>query len=181
MLFVDNALTDYALLVRFIEHGGYALQSARVENAAQMYDLLGSARWDAVISEIDLPGFPLADVLAVLHEAACDTPLIVVTSAGDEDAATAALAAGADDYVSKSRLTRLVPALKRSLAVAAARDLRGVVGDLITALAADVSWFAANATDSAAHAHVQNMQRALAHASERAQHGMHAMQPPGAN
>jgi DNA-binding NtrC family response regulator len=60
-------------------------------------------------------------VLMTLRSGAIDTPCIVVTGGGGEDAAVDALVAGADDYVSKSRLARLLPALQRSIAAAAAR------------------------------------------------------------
>jgi DNA-binding response OmpR family regulator len=143
-----------------------------------MREALCGSRWDAVISELDLPGFPLADVLTVLRETAFATPLVVVTHAGEEDAEMAALAAGADDYVSKSRLTRLVPALKRSLAAAAARDMHGMVGELITVLASDVNWLADNVTGHEASGRIQNLQRVLEGAQARAAHHMRVLQPP---
>ncbi len=200
LLFVDNTQTDYTLLVRFIDVGGYRLQSARVETVAQMREALSTALWDAVISELELPGFPLAEVLNVLRECGMDTPCIVVTGTGGEDAAVEALVAGADDYVSKSRLTRLVPALKRSIAAAAARreeraeharlrllrshldhvsevktvaiDLHDAYGELMNELAPGLTWFACNTADDAAKAHVQNMQHAIDRARARAERGI---------
>jgi DNA-binding NtrC family response regulator len=189
LLFVDNAQTDYALLVRYIERDGYTLRSARVETAMQLREALCGAAWDGVISELDLPGFPLGEVLSVLRESAPDTPCIVVTGSGDEDAAVEALVAGADDYVSKSRLMRLLPALKRSIAAATARGLERVeyaklrrlqpqtgpapagnaaAGDgsdafarAMAELAAGLVWFADNLESDAARVRVRHMQSAL--------------------
>lgn len=206
LLFVDNAHTDYTLLVRFIELGGYRLQSARVETAQQMRAALSDAAWDAVLSELDLPGFKLAQIQTVLRESGLDMPFIVVTASGSEDAAVEALVAGADDYVSKTRLARLLPALQRSIAVAAARrqthaelvrlrllrshldevnevgavarDLHDTFGELMDELAADIAWLSGSLTDEAGGARVQNLQQAFERARERAQRGMRALRPP---
>ena len=206
LLFVDNAQTDYTLLVRYIEVGGYRVQSTRVQTAAGMREAVANAGWDAVISELDLPGFPLPEVLQVLREGGFDTPFIVVTGNGDEDAAVDALVAGADDYVSKARLARLVPALRRSIAAAAvrrrerteharlrllqshldhvnevqaiARDVHDNFGELTAQLAADFSWFADNAADDAARAHVDDMRQALTRARARAERSLRALRPP---
>lgn len=206
LLFVDNAQTDYTLLARYIEVGGYRLQSARVETAAQMRDALSGGGWDAVISELDLPGFPLADVLQVLRDGDFDTPFIVVTGTGDEDAAADALVAGADDYVSKSRLARLVPALRRVMATAAAkgrerteharlrllqshldhvddvraiaRDVHDNFGELMAELAPGLGWFAEHAADDATRAQVHGMQQALERARARAERSVRALRPP---
>lgn len=205
-MFVDNAQTDYTLLVRFVERGGFALHSARVETAAQLRAAVGNAAWDAVISELELPGLPLAEVLAVLRGSEHDLPLIVVTGTADEDAAADALVAGADDYVAKSRLARLLPALKRSLAAAAARrreratqarlrllqsqldhanevsavarDLHDIFGELMTEFSHDFTWFAGNTAGAAAWARVQNMQQAYERARARAGHSLLALRPP---
>lgn len=204
LLFIDNAQTDCALLARFIELGGYTIQSARVETAAQMREALFSGHWDAVISELDLPAFPLADVLTTLRESGIDTPVLVATHTDAEDAPAEALAAGATDFVSKSRLKRLMPALKRSIAQAAARraerveharllqshgdhvseanavvrDLHDTVGELITDLSPDLTWFADNAAGDAAGARVQNMRCALDRACARAARSLHALRSP---
>jgi DNA-binding NtrC family response regulator len=187
LLFVDDAKTDYSLLVRYFEVAGCRLQPARVETAAQMREALSSAAWDAVLCELELPGFSYTEALTLLREADFAAPFIIVSGAGDEDAAVEALVNGADDYVSKSRLKRLLPALKRSLAAAAtrrqeraqqlrhqqsqldavnevtaaARDLHDGIGAALAELAADVSWLAANAADDAARVRVRNMQHAL--------------------
>jgi len=206
LLFIDNAQTDYALLVRLIRLGGYELQSARAETAAQMREALLSAPWDAVIAELDLPDFPLPEVMRVLRGAGFDMPIIVVTGSGDEDAAVEALVAGADDCIHKTRLARLVPAFKRTIAAAAARrreraeqarlrllqshldqvnevqaiarDLHDTFYELMADLASDLGWYAGNATDAAARARAQHMQYALDRARARAERGMRALRPP---
>jgi glucose-6-phosphate-specific signal transduction histidine kinase len=171
-----------------------------------MHDALVGGRWDAVISELELPGFPLAEVLAVLRESAPDTPFIVVTASGGEDAAAEALVAGADDFVYKSRLARLVPVLQRSIAAAAARryeriaharlrllqshldhvndaksaarDLHDTFDELMCELASDIGWLAANAAGDAAWTRVQNMQYAFDRARGRAERSLRALRPP---
>jgi DNA-binding NtrC family response regulator len=164
LLFIDDAPTDYSLLVRYLEVGGLKLHSARVENAVQMREALAGATWDAVLCELDLPGFSYADALALLRETHTATPLIVVTGerASDADAAAQAMVAGAGDFIQKSRLKRLLPALQRCIAAeAVASAWRDDIDKPLAELAADASWLAANAADDAARARAQQMQLAI--------------------
>lgn len=205
LLFADNARTDCALLVRLIEIAGYSVQSARVETLEQMREALSSAGWDAVLSELDLPGLPHIEALQLLRDTGVETPFLIVTNVCFEDAVAEAMVAGADDYVAKSRLARLVPALERSMAAAAerqreraerarlrllqpqleqisdvnaiARDLHDTLDELMTGLAGDMAWLGVNMAHDAGALRVQNMQLTLDRARERAVRSISALRP----
>src|SRR5437899_4775198 len=68
-----------------------------------------------------MPYFVAPAALAVLREHSADLPFIVVTGSVGEDAAVAAMKAGATDYIMKDRLQRLAPAVLRAVADAAVR------------------------------------------------------------
>jgi len=68
--------------------------------------------WDLVVSELDLHQFSARAALAVIAERHLPTPLVVLTANEDEHALSAAVAAGAIDYVLKTRLGRLTQALR---------------------------------------------------------------------
>ncbi len=73
------------------------------------------------MSEHDLPGLDALAALAVLRELGLDLPFIVVSGAATEEAAVAALKAGAHDCIPKLKLGRLVPAVQRELREATTR------------------------------------------------------------
>lgn len=57
--------------------------------------------FDVLLSDLRLPDGTGLELLAEIREAALQIAVVIVTSGGDEDAAVAALKAGADDYIVK--------------------------------------------------------------------------------
>lgn len=72
---------------------------------------------DIVISDHSLGSFGTAAVLEHLRAVRPTTPLIVVTGASNEDLIVGYIRAGVTDFVSKSNLARLRPAVEAALAV----------------------------------------------------------------
>jgi two-component system, OmpR family, KDP operon response regulator KdpE len=86
-----------ALRVILREAGFEALPASSGEEAL---DLAALQRPDAAIIDLLLPDFDGVELARRLREWT-DMPLIVLSAAGEEDAKVRALAAGADDYVTK--------------------------------------------------------------------------------
>ncbi len=124
VLFVEDSELDYELMLATLNSGGAVLEGTRVEDAAAMGAALAGGNWDAVISDHNLPTFSSGGALKVLRESKLDLPFLVVSGNTGEELAVEAMLAGADDYIMKDRLTRLVPALRRSLQAAAVRRER---------------------------------------------------------
>jgi PAS domain S-box-containing protein len=113
ILVVEDSKDDAALLLREIRRGGYDPDFERVDSAAAMAKALERRSWDLVISDYVMPGFGGHEALALFKQKGLDVPFIVVSGHIGEDIAVAAMQAGADDYLMKDRLARLVPAIKR--------------------------------------------------------------------
>lgn len=124
VLFVEDSELDYELMLATLAGNGVVLEGSRVEDAAAMGAALAGSNWDAVISDHNLPTFSSGGALQVLRESKLDLPFLVVSGNSGEELAVEAMLAGADDYIMKGRLTRLVPALRRSLQAAAVRRER---------------------------------------------------------
>jgi len=124
ILFVEDSELDYELMLAALARDLIALEGTRVEDAEAMQAALKSSSWDAVISDHNLPNFSSGGALQVLRESALDLPFLVVSGETGEEVAVEAMLAGADDYIMKSRLSRLAPALRRSLQAAAVRRER---------------------------------------------------------
>ena len=82
----------------------------RIDTEAAFLAALGQ-RWDAVLSDYNLPGFSGLIALELLRERDALLPFILVSGEIGEDTAVEAMRNGASDYLLKSNLTRLVPAL----------------------------------------------------------------------
>ena len=64
ILIVEDSEDDALLALRALRRGGFEVTHRRVQTAAQMAAALAEARWDAVLSDYNLPGFSGMTALA---------------------------------------------------------------------------------------------------------------------
>ena len=121
VLIVEDSERDAQLIVYLLKKAGYGVVSERVETADQMRSALEKRTWDIVISDYSLPQFDGHTALELLKEKQQDIPFIVVSGAIGEETAVALMKAGAHDYLMKSNLARLAPAVVRELGQAEVR------------------------------------------------------------
>ncbi|MEJ5988811.1 response regulator [Ramlibacter sp. PS3R-8] len=114
-LLVEDSRLDVELLRVQLERAypNVDLQVLRQEDA--FCQALDRASFDVILSDYELPGFTGADLLDHRNARAPDTPFIFVSGVIGDDNAVELLKRGATDYVSKSRLARLAPVLRRAL------------------------------------------------------------------
>jgi PAS domain S-box-containing protein len=124
VLIVEDTADDAELLVRELRRGGFAPAYQRVDTAEAMSAALAQQMWDIVIADYTLPHFSAPAALALLQERGLDLPFIIVSGVIGEEAAVAALKAGARDFIMKGRLPRLIPAVQRELREAGERKGR---------------------------------------------------------
>lgn len=120
-LVLEDSLDDADLLLRELRRAGYNVESRRAQSAAGMREALADGPWDVVFSDYSMPGFDAVEALGILKEHDTDLPMIIVSGTIGEETAVEALKSGADDFLVKGKLARLVPALERSLREAATR------------------------------------------------------------
>ena len=120
-LLVEDSEDDAALLVKELHRGRYAVTYERVETAAALKAALARGRWDIVFCDFTMPQFSGDIALKIVKESGVDAPFIYVSGTMGEDHAVEAMKAGAHDYITKSDLTRLAPAVGRVLRQAEAR------------------------------------------------------------
>src|SRR6266704_157329 len=113
VLIVEDSPSDSDLMLRALRAGGFEPLYERVETPEAMREALARQTWDIVLSDYYLPRFDAPAALALLREQGQDPPFIVVSGSVGEDAAVAAMRAGATDYLMKDRLQRLAPAVGR--------------------------------------------------------------------
>src|SRR5205814_3579056 len=113
VMIVEDSEDDTALLLRELQRGGYDLSYERLNPLAAMNSALSKQEWDIVISDHSIPHFSGTNALNLLRTKESEVPFIFVSGSMGEEAAVAALKQGAQDYVMKSNLKRLVPAVQR--------------------------------------------------------------------
>jgi diguanylate cyclase (GGDEF)-like protein len=116
VLIIDDTEGDVGSLLDALKRGGYDPAYTRVDTPDALRAALGEQAWEVVIY-YSSPLLSAADALALLKERGLDLPFIVQADALGEEAAMAAMKAGAHDYVQRDDLARLVPALERELRV----------------------------------------------------------------
>jgi PAS domain S-box-containing protein len=115
VLFVEDNEWDAELMIRHLKRGGYAPVFERVDTPDQMIAALNRQEWDIVISDHSMPRFDAPSALKILQEAGQDTPFIVVSGTIGEEKAVGLMKAGAQDYIIKDNLSRLLPTIDREL------------------------------------------------------------------
>ncbi len=121
VLIVEDCEDDAILLVRELRRAGNTPTWERVETATSMHEAFRAATWDIVISDFSMPGFSGLEALRIAKEKDPDIPFIIVSGRIGEDVATNAMRAGAQDYIMKDNLARLLPAIERELREATGR------------------------------------------------------------
>jgi two-component system, cell cycle sensor histidine kinase and response regulator CckA len=124
VLIVEDSEDDMLLVLRELRRGGYKVESIRVETPATLQDALEQKTWDIVISDYTMPAFNALDALQILQNKDLDIPFLIVSGTIGEETAVAAMKAGAQDYLLKGNLARLVPAVERELREAEDRQRR---------------------------------------------------------
>jgi two-component system, cell cycle sensor histidine kinase and response regulator CckA len=115
VLIIEDSEDDTALIVRELRQAGYKTDCKRVDSEGRLKSALAFQDWDLVISDFSMPQFSGTDALNLVRTSGSDAPFIFVSGTMGEDTAVAALKNGAQDYLVKSNLRRLVPAVQREL------------------------------------------------------------------
>ncbi len=121
ILLAEDSESDAELIQRELKRGGLDFQSRRVQIEADFRRELDEFRPHLVISDFSMPQFNGRKALAIARESRGDIPFIFISGTIGENVAVDMMKAGADDYVMKNNLARLLPALERELREAEVR------------------------------------------------------------
>ncbi|HYO78019.1 MAG TPA: PAS domain S-box protein [Thermoanaerobaculia bacterium] len=115
LLLVEDNPYDAELTIAELRRFGFAVEYERVDTIAALTAALDRGSWSAILSDFNLPAFNGRDALDIVRQRDREIPFIVVSGTLGEERAVDIIRAGANDYVSKDRLSRLGPALEREL------------------------------------------------------------------
>jgi PAS domain S-box-containing protein len=121
VLLVEDTPDDAELLLRELSVQGYEATAKRVDSEDDLRTTLRAERWDIMICDWMMPQISARRAIEVAHEEDFDGPIIIASGTMGEEHVVEALHAGAQEYIVKDNLRRLVPAIRRELQEAEVR------------------------------------------------------------
>jgi PAS domain S-box-containing protein len=115
VLVVEDSEEDAILLLHALNRGGYEVVHALVDRPADFRKALEDQGWDVIFCDHAMPRFNARSALALAKEIRPDVPFIIVSGEIDLNLAVSLIRDGAQDYIQKRELTRLLPILEREL------------------------------------------------------------------
>jgi PAS domain S-box-containing protein len=115
VLLVEDSRDDAQLVLAELRQGGWEVTHEQVDTPAAMNAALDNNSWDVIISDYSLPQFSGLDALAMVVAKNLDIPFLLVSGDIEDEVAVLAMKAGANDYLFKNNLSRLVPSVQREI------------------------------------------------------------------
>lgn len=114
VLHLEDSEIDHEITLELLRHGGIDADMLRVQTEEEFRDALLEP-WDVVLSDYNLPGFSGLQALEILRESGQLLPFILISGEIGEQVAVQAMLNGANDYLLKDNLARLVPAVLHAI------------------------------------------------------------------
>jgi PAS domain S-box-containing protein len=124
ILHLEDSPDDVELVERALAQQGVPCTIEVVGSRADFERALEATAHDLILSDYRLTGFDGAEALRIAGRRAPELPFILVADTIGEEAAIEIMLGGAADVVFKERMSRLGPAVRRAIEVAAKRRAR---------------------------------------------------------
>jgi PAS domain S-box-containing protein len=115
VLILEDNPSDAELVQQLLDADNITNESRRVQTRPEFVEALQAPDLDLILADYSLPTFDGFTALNLARTLRPEVPFIFVSGSLGEEVAIEALKIGATDYVLKSRLSRLVPAVQRAL------------------------------------------------------------------
>ncbi|MDX1378561.1 MAG: EAL domain-containing protein [Anaerolineales bacterium] len=134
LLVVEDSEDDTELILHILRKE-FEVSYTRVEDEQGLRSALSSQTWDVVVTDHNMPQLNSFTSLALVRQTDFDVPVIILSGSIGEELAVKAMQQGAQDYVLKDKMSRLVPAIKRELKEAKNRRAQRAAEEAIRHLA----------------------------------------------
>jgi PAS domain S-box-containing protein len=115
LLLIEDSDDDALLIQGHFRRADIEVDGVRVDTAEGLAEAFQAGTPDVVICDYNMPSFSAHEALQQVRMVTPDVPFILVSGQVGEEAAAELMRAGANDFVLKGRLARLVPAVQREL------------------------------------------------------------------
>jgi len=123
LLIIESSEGDTALLVRELRRGDFNVSYQRVDTEQDIIESMASNQWDIVIAQ-SLPEMDSAHSISIVKSLDQDMSVIVVSADLSEEATVTAMKSGAQDFILKKNLNRLIPVVSREVREVKSRRAR---------------------------------------------------------
>ncbi len=124
ILHLEDSALDAELIHAELARNGMDVEFTRVDNEDDFRSAVENGDYDLILADYMVPLFGGLAALEHVGQVSPDVPFIFLSGMLGEDLAIETLKQGATDYVLKSRLERLTPAIRRALREAEERRQR---------------------------------------------------------
>jgi PAS domain S-box-containing protein len=124
ILLLEDDARDRELVMERLKNDGLKCEFVNANSRQEFEQALNEGGFDLIISDFTLPSYQGTAALAFATRMAPTVPFLIVSGTIGEERAVESLKSGATDYVIKSHLERLTPAVRRALREAADRSRR---------------------------------------------------------
>jgi PAS domain S-box-containing protein len=131
ILYLEDDPKDADLVLAMLEAEGVTCRATLVETKADFLASIEQEGIDLILADYSLPTFDGISALKIAVENRPEVPFIFVSGTMGEEVAIEALKIGATDYVLKTRLARIFPAVQRALREGEARAERALAEEAL--------------------------------------------------
>jgi PAS domain S-box-containing protein len=131
LLLLEDNPNDAELVQALLQENQFACEITLVQTREGFLEALRMPQIELILADYRLPSFDGLSALHLAQQHRPDVPFIFVSGVLGEEVAVDALRIGATDYVLKTRLSRLVPAVERALREARERSERARAEDAL--------------------------------------------------
>ena len=124
ILHLEDNESDAGFLRLELETAEIPCHIAVVQTRQAFVNAIDQMKFDLIVSDFSIPMFDGKAALEIARTRCPETPFIFVSGTLGEVAAIEGLVHGAADFISKERLTRLIPAVRRALQESEGRKAR---------------------------------------------------------
>ena len=124
VLHLEDSPRDAELLRAALEREGLQCDLVLVKSKEAFEIAVAEGGFDLILSDYAVPGYDGLSALRLARKLQPDVPFILVSGTLGEEQAVDSLKSGATDYVLKTRLSRLAPAVRRALSESEAQAQR---------------------------------------------------------
>ncbi len=115
ILYLEDDPADFNLTQAILEEEELQCRIERASDEKEFSEKLAEQKFDLILSDYSLPDFDGISAMKMVRKKFQDLPFIMLSGALGEELAIETLKSGATDYVLKTRMSALVPAIRRAV------------------------------------------------------------------
>jgi len=115
VLMIEDSDDDAHLIAGELRHGGFDVDYRRVDTSSVLENALTEDTWDVILCDHAMPKLCAPEAVSILKQHKIKTPVIIVSGWITKELAKATIDSGANGYVSKNELHKLVGMINKEL------------------------------------------------------------------